>query len=429
MRLMLLVTAVLLNQITMASENYMYFLVSSMNMTKENSESPLLGSAIANHIYVNMQGNEFEIQTQNDDYFTAHAILEPDRFTFIKEGMKFSTELEDTNPLYSIDMLKAENAEIELSSSVIDIKGDEFNVYLGPVDFAVNNINMKCQVEKFTTSIDEACIKDTLIKPFNDEEIGSITLSDLSKAKEYKLDIQTNLLSIKDDELFIEVNTINGEYLKNFFGISRGQLSCYKDPNLNSIDVENLVYGCLKRSKIIGEKLKYKIPSLNAHINTASLSFDDNSMKLNADYASFKTGELVTYVSGMALTCDKDPVVSDINNPNAILNGCMRNTSFRLDKMDNGSQLDKKMSDIKDFKLKVTNGNFKLTGKVKLLMHISLDIKGRVTHDKKSKRIIIDVDKAKVGKISARKFALSIVKKFINVDNVKVVENSIIIQL
>jgi hypothetical protein len=413
----------------MAAQDYMYFLVDSMNMTKENIKSPLEGEVLAKHIYVNMSGNEFEIQTGDDEFFTADAILESNRFTFIKDGMKFSTPLEDNNPLYSIDRLNAQKAEIEMSHMVIDVKGDDLGVHLGPIDFQVNNINMQCKVNEFTTAIDEACIQNTLIKPFDPSKISSIKVSDLSEEQAYKLDIETNLLSIIEDNLFIEVKNIKGNYLDNNFGISRGELNCFKDPELRVIDVENIVYGCLKKSKIIGERLKYKIPSFNIHVNKASLSFDKNNMKLFADYASFKTGSAVTYAAGMTLECDKDPIVVDINNPNAILTGCMRSTVFKLEKMDNGTNKKSQMKDIKNFKLSITNGNFRLTGKVKLLFYLSLDIKGKVRHVPAKKQIIIDVNKAKVGKISAKNFTLNIVRKFINGDNVKVVDNSIIIQL
>lgn len=63
------------------SNDYMYFLVDSLNMTKNELKTPLSGEILAKHIYVNMMGNEFEIQTQNDELFVADAILESDRFT------------------------------------------------------------------------------------------------------------------------------------------------------------------------------------------------------------------------------------------------------------------------------------------------------------------------------------------------------------
>jgi len=428
MKTIVLLTAVLLQGSLVWANDYMYFLVDSLNMTKDDQKSPLSGEVLANHIYVNMKGNEFEIQTQYNDLFTADAILEPNRFTFIKDGMKFSTPLEDSNPLYSIDMLNAQKAEIEMSHKVIDVKGDDLGVHLGPINFEVNNINMQCKVDRFTTSVDEACIQNTVIKPFNEDKTSNIRISDISEKQSYSLDIETSLLSILEDDLYIEVNNIKGNYLKNDFGISRGELNCFKDPELKVIDVENLVYGCLKRSKIIGEKLKYKIPSLNAHINKASLVFDDSNMKLHSDYASFKNGADVTYAAGMSLECDKDPIVVDIKNPNAILNGCMRSMTFKLERMDNGTQKGK-AKDIKNFKLAINSGNFKLTGKVKFLFYVSVDVTGTVRHESQRKQIVIDVNKAKVGKISARSFALSIVKKFINVDSVKVVDNSIIIQL
>ncbi|EQC52016.1 hypothetical protein [Bacteriovorax sp. DB6_IX] len=342
--------------------------------------------------------------------------------------MKFSTPLEDNNPLYGIDKLNASKAEVEMSHEVIDVKGDDLAVHLGPINFEVNNINMQCRVSEFTTAIDEACIQNTTIKPYDESKISKIRLSDLSEKKLYNLDIQTNELSIEEDDLFIEVKNIKGNYLNNHFGISRGELNCYKDPELKIIDVENLVYGCLKRSKIIGEKLSYQIPSLNMHINKASVIFDEDKMKLHSDYASFKNKGSVTYVAAMSLECDKDPIVVDINNPNAILNGCMRSMTFKLDRMDNGTQKGQ-VKDIKNFKLAVNTGNFKITGKVKFVFYVSLDVTGKVKHDPKKKQIVIDVNKAKVGKFSARSFALKIVKKFINVDNVKVVDNSIIIQL
>lgn len=429
MKTLILLTAVLLNQNLLAAQDYMYFLVDTMNMTKEDLKSPLKGEVLAKHIYVNMAGNEFEIQTDDDEFFTADAILESNRFTFLKDGMKFSTPLEDNNPLYSIDRLNAQKAEIEMSHMVIDVKGDDLGVHLGPIDFHVNNVNMQCKVNEFTTAIDEACIQNTLIKPFDSSKISSINVKDLSDEQLYKLDIETNLLSIIEDNLFIEVKNIKGNYLDNNFGISRGELNCFKDPDLRVIDVENLVYGCLKKSKIIGERLKYKIPSFNVHVNKASLSFDNNNMRLNADYASFKTGGAVTYAAGMSLECDKDPIVVDINNPNAILTGCMRSMLFKLEKLDNGSKDKAQLKDIKNFRLGISNGNFRLTGKVKLLFYLSLDIKGKIKHEPKKKQIIIDVNKAKVGKISARNFTLNIVRKFINGDNVKVVDNSIIIQL
>lgn len=428
MKKLILVTAVLLYQTMAKSNDYMYFLVDSLNMTKNELKTPLSGEILAKHIYVNMMGNEFEIQTQNDELFVVDAILESDRFTFIKDGMKFSTPLEDNNPLYGIDKLNASKAEVEMSHEVIDVKGDDLAVHLGPINFEVNNINMQCRVSEFTTAIDEACIQNTTIKPYDESKISKIRLSDLSEKKLYNLDIQTNELSIEEDDLFIEVKNIKGNYLNNHFGISRGELNCYKDPELKIIDVENLVYGCLKRSKIIGEKLSYQIPSLNMHINKASVIFDEDKMKLHSDYASFKNKGSVTYVAAMSLECDKDPIVVDINNPNAILNGCMRSMTFKLDRMDNGTQKGQ-VKDIKNFKLAVNTGNFKITGKVKFVFYVSLDVTGKVKHDPKKKQIVIDVNKAKVGKFSARSFALKIVKKFINVDNVKVVDNSIIIQL
>ncbi|EQC43520.1 hypothetical protein [Bacteriovorax sp. Seq25_V] len=437
-KFILLISIVFSTQV-FAADDYMYFLVDSMKLTKAQTDSRLEGLTVAKKILVLMDDNEVEIDVGPDRVFEAKTFLENDKFTFYKDGIKFATPLGSSNPVLQITHLDIEQAEVELATSGISIKGDHLNTNFGDLNFYVDNLDMYCDTKgKFTTDIDVACIANTKIVPFNTNKNSTILAKDVSDKNEFEIKIESREVSINEDRLFIESENIAGFYKKSHFGLGKGTLDCFKDINMTDIDVDKIVLGCLQESNITGKKLKFKESGINLHINTAEVVFARDHFTMKADYASFKTDSSPTYVAGMKFECDKDELGMGERMPfsqSSFLNGCMRHSLFKIERLDNDlSDINYReaivdATDIKDLKLEIKNGRFNLVGKPKVVFRVPIRVSGQITHNALIDEVEIKVNKATVAGITAKAYTLKLIRKFIDSDRVKIKGDSIIIQL
>lgn len=407
---------------TLAADNYMYFLVDSLKMNWSSENSRLEGIASAQKLYVMMADNEFEIQTQDNELFQATTYLARNRFTFVKDGMKFSTSIGDTNPILSLKKLDASKAEVELASTGIKVVGDWLDASLRGIGFSVTDFNMVCPTDSFTTDVDTACVKQTLIQTENPEGYSDLRLYDDSGKKEFDIGIKAKEVSIADERLNIESDNIEGFFKGANFGLKNAKVDCFKNPNLIDLDVEGFLLGCLAESDIRGSGLRFVSSGLNAYINNASLEFKDNFFRVISDDAQFHSGKEKTIVAGMILECDKDPIDQKSFSNNPVINGCMRKMRLSFERIEGHKEVSRAMFDI-------NNSEFRLTGKLKFLLRLRILATGSIKHNSLTNQLTVTINKARVSGISARKLAISLIKKFIDSDRIQIRGSSIVIQL
>ena len=423
----------------LCADDYMYFLVESMKLTKTASDSRLEGLTLAKKILVLMDDNEVEIDVGPGNIFEAKTFLENDKFTFFKDGIKFATPLGSSNPVLQITHLDIANAEVELATRGISIKGEYLNTNFGDLNFYVDNLDMYCNTfGKFTTDIDIACITNTKILPFDTSRNSTIIVKDVSENVDFEIKIESREVSINEEKLFIESENIEGFYKRAHFGLGKGTLDCLKDSTMTDIDVDKIVLGCLQETNITGKKLKFSESGINLHINTAEVEFAKDHFTMKADYASFKTDSTPTYVAGMKFECDKDDLGLGESFPfsqSSFLNGCMRHSLFKIERLDNDTsdinyqEAIVDATDIKDLRLEIKNGRFNLVGKPKVIFRVPIKVSGVIKHNALIDELEIRVDKATVAGITAKAYTLKLIRKFIDSDRVKIKGDSIIIQL
>ncbi len=425
---------------TSGHDDYMYFLVDkiSLNRGGDGDYQILNGETVAKRIYVLMDNNEFEIDAGLGRTVAAATYLTDKRLYFVKDEIKFSTPLDTTNILYSIEQLSATNAEIELSKKGVSVKGEYLEAQLNKNLFLIKNIDMYCLTDEFTTDVDIACLSETHISPL-DGENGYVKVEDLSDANEYRIEINTSELEIRDSRLLIDANRMSGFYKSSEFYFSEGSLKCLKDPTLVTMDVERFVNGCLEETNFRSSVLSLKQPALDVLIEGMKLDIDSGSFKVNADLMKFKTSEGHTDVDNFNYICDKLDI--DINNSNTyvLVNGCLKGSHLTVYRFNShhksGTRIiktDKGLIDINDLKnieLTLRERSFELTAKVKIIARLLVRIKGYIELDEQNDEMIIDITKARIAGVPARSFAMFIIKNFIKGDMISVRGNKIIISL
>lgn len=416
-----------------ASSNEMYFSIHSLHMTNNDITKRLEGIAQAKKVFVIMDDNEFDIQLENNQIFTAKTYLEKDRFTFFKDGIKFSTPLSSSNPVLRINHLEVEQADAHLSEKGIFINGERLRTNIYDLKFYVDNLDMSCLHDGFTTDFERACISNVIISPSNNDRLSLLTVTDLSEKKKFDVQIQSREVKIEDDKLTIDSEEIKGHLIDTNFELGRGILKCYKDPILEEIDVERLIAGCFYESSINVDNFKYKQSGINLKVSKAAINFRKEDFKLKADYASFRQNNEATYVSGMDLFCTKEIVTTkSIKTQNSMINGCIKESTFKVSNITNNESQDlfgEEKTDLKNLDVKINKGKFKISIKPKFIFRVPVLIEGDIKLNALVNKIEITVKDANVAGVPSKNYALKLIKKFIDSERVKIKDNIITIEI
>ncbi len=420
---------------SVADEDYMYFMVDSINLKTDLSEGKVLyGETVASKIYVMLDENEFEILGSPDSPITAETYLTPKRLYFVKDEIKFSTTLEPTNILYGIESLEADDAEIELSSREILIEGKMLEALMQDTSFLIQNISMKCLTSEFTTDVDIACLKNVSIKPF-ESEFGFLRISDFALGT-YEIEMKTDDLYIKDEELYIAAKELLGSVEGGQISFFDGYLKCYKDPTILDLDIQKIVNGCLELSHLSANRVSFKRSALDFTVSKGDVILNDSGLSIMAEKGVFNNGDGNTLVEKIEFNCGRLDI--DINNPNpfAIMNGCLKRSHLFIERFINESESYKNLeeglldiNDFKKFKLEVNDSNFKIKTKVKVVGRVSVKIEGNALLDQASKELKLTITRASIAGIPARPLALYIIESFLDNDMIIIDGNTITIKL
>lgn len=407
----------------------MYFDIDSMYLTKKDVDSILEGETKARQINVSMSGNDVDIETNDGEMFCAKTQLEKDRLVFIKDGIKFSTPLESGNPVLKIEHLDVKEATAELDDKGISVQGKSLETVLDNLSLYIDNVNMYCATEEFTTAIESACVKQVLIKPHLSEVPSKIHARDLTSENKFELNIESREVNISGNKMLIDSENIQGRLDDTKFKLGRGLLKCFKDPRLENIDIEALVNGCLKESNINVENFYYKRPAIDLKINNVLIEFFNSHLSIKSDYASFNTGGAPTFVSSMSLYCEKDIITPVFAmSQNNFVNGCLKKTKFKIGRIENNSFVEED-ANIRDLELEVNQGKFLLTARPKILFRVPVKIEGTINFNALTNEIEIRVKDADVAGIPSKNYLFKIMKNFIDGERIKQKGDLIIIQV
>ena len=432
---MKIVIALLLSISALSADNYMYFLIDSMNLSKESADSNLSGVAAAEKLYVMMDDNEFEINAQDDQLVHAKAYLTKNRLNFEKDGMRFSTPLEEKNILFALDYLEGNKAEIKLGTEGINILGSSLEAHTKGVSFRVENVDMHCDTGGiFTTDVDVACVKHTLIKPYQ-KDYGFISLVDLSDKKQFNLSLNTTNLSVNNDLLDVATVNVKGKINAGNFSMGRGSLSCYKDPKLDSLDMDRILTGCLFESKIEGLDFEFKKAGLDARIREIDFALLKSRLEIGASEVRFVTGKDTTIVNNFSLSCNKKVVDISTARDSVIMDGCLEKLRLNIDEMDSDRQKNNNpqefldVTNIRRLKFEVTDNEFKLSGKTRVLITLPFYADGFADYDAQKNVITLKVKKTTVMGLPAKKVVLFVLRKVLDSKTVSIKGDTIRIQL
>jgi len=417
-----------------SASDYMHFLVESMDL--KSIEGQLTGETLASKLYVSMDENEFHINSDIEELFSAQTQLKSGRLYFSKENLTFSTPLEEDNVLFELTKLKANSADIELGSELITIQGKSLEAETENVNFKVQDLDMSCETDgEFTSDVDIACIKNTTIKPFN-SDASFISFKDLSDKSEFDIQLYSKHFSIINDRLDIETKDISGRIDDGIFRMGVGKLYCFKDPELEEMDFDRLLSGCLLSSRIEGVDFRFKDASVNAHISNINFNINSSSLVLKTNYANFRADGEETRVRGLNLECGKANFDITSVTDHLLIKGCLKRMNLNVGEMDSDSKMLLKrnkdlidLSSIKSFKVTMNNGSFEIKGKTKLLFRIPFKLSGNVNYVEDGKVLNFNIRKAKVLGISAKSLTLYLFKKFISSRNIRVNGDHISIKL
>ena len=416
---------------------HLYILVDSMKLNKEQDQDRLSGFTLAKHIYVLVGGHEVEVNTEDGEIFKAMTLLEQNKLTFKKDNIRFSTPLETDNPVFSLEKVEVGKAEIELSKTDIQLKGESLNTFFNNTRFLVSNINLNCKTDgSLSTDVERICLKNITITPYDTSKKSRIELEDMSQEGRYGLKTDASSLEIVDDSLEIFADDITGNYGDAVWSLKNGSMNCYKNPDMVDINVEELIYGCLQSSKISGESINFNQSALDFRINRANVLFNDEALTIKADKAIFKlrSDEPPTHMRGLDSGCYKNMNTSDgVSRTNALI-GCLKKSYIKIDEIVSDSKKfaltkDQKGTNIKEFSTEVIDNKFNVFAKIKMLFHLRVRINGTVNYDTKPNQLRIDVKRATVSGLSARALMLYFLEKFVDARRIKVSGSIITVQL
>lgn len=419
-----------------AANNEMYFAVDSLHMTKKDGSSRLEGLVRAKKVFVVMDDNEFDIELENDEVFEAKTYLEKDKFTFFKDGIKFSTPLNSSNPVLRINHLEVDQADVHLNDKGICVKGEKLKTHIDRLDFYADNLDMTCNTDEFSTNIEKSCVKNVKIIPDNGYEFSFISATDINEPKKFGITIKSKNVEIKEDKLSIDSEDIKGFLDTTKFELGRGYLKCYKDPLLQEIDVEKIIMGCFYESKIDVDDFKYQQSGVNLKISKALIYFRNEDLKVKADYASFRQSNETTYVSGMELYCIKEVVTTKSKfTQNTFLNGCLKRSTFKIANIQSEGLTfeefvqENEKKDFKNLVVDIDKGKFKISIKPKFIFRVPVEIEGSISLKALTNSVEIVVKEANVAGVPSKNYALKLIKKFIDNDRVKIKDNVITIEI
>ena len=405
--------------------NSMFFEVDSISLNRELGSDFLGGVAHARDVYIKYDAVEFDL-TENGELFLVNTFLFNNRINFQKDNLNLTTHLPQFTEIDLLNMIYAKEAKIEFAETGFFANGPQLSIGAEQFLFDIKDVDIKCQSDEFTFNLDEICLKDMHIKPLEGKEFAIVEIKQ-SGASQSNVNIRGKEVAFKEDSIIIDAQSASGNLLNSSINFKNINIDCYKDPNLSAFNLDLIFAGCLEESRIAGKEIKLLREGMPFNVFDGQVYFEKQHLGLIANQleAQTKKGEF-TFTKIEARCVKIDPSDKEVDAV-SIYEGCLRRSDFSIQKISE----DKKESDknrIRDLKITVADGHFNMTAKLKSLFTFKFKAAGKLDVHPEQREVRIKVNRARVAGMTATKFVLKFVMKFINSDSVSLKGETIIIK-
>lgn len=431
------------------ADDFMFFSVESFSMDRTNPDYVLYGPIVGREMDLKLGTEYIQIKPPAGDLFEAESFIENDRIVFRQGPISFSTPLGDLSGLKDLSGFSLVDAEFEMSEKQILINALETGFTLQGFEFNIDSGEIWCDPQgQFNSDIEGVCMTRSTIRPTSRLESSSTTLKIKSQdVQELNIEMKLKELNLHKDKIQILGDLFQGTYKGNNFVMKRAKGYCAKNPDLTKLDPIKLIEGCLNEADVSISHASFVGDTMDGYFHKSIFNITKTSFKINADGAVFKADNNSTGLTNVGFDCFKENFDDIQIEANRILNGCLKRANFTIDRLKVTEKeirkllLDEAPELLKDFKglidvddlkkvsLAVKDGEFSLKGKMKIIFRIGLKISGRADYNEKKKLLNVQVKKASIMGITAKKLALMFIKKFISSENIKIEGDNIIVKL
>ncbi len=405
--------------------NLMHFEVDSIDLNRKPEANHLNGDIYARDILIKYDNVEFDL-TQNGELFLVDASLYNNKIAVRKDNLNFATNIPTFPEIDLLNFINAKEAIIEFSDKGFYANGPELSIGADKFLFAIQDVDINCVGSEFTFNLDEVCLKNMLIKPRESSEFAKVEIKQ-NGDKPANVNILGKEVNFSENRILIDAQSVHGYVLDSSIEFNSIKVDCFKDPTVDSFNIDLIFSGCLQESRIAGDEIKLLREGMPFNVFYGEVYFEDNHLGLEAKELEAKTKKGHFIFSDIKARCLKTlPSDKDIS-ADAIYVGCLRHSEFSIERVSE-SKVESPKNRIRDLKINVTNHRFNMTAKLKALIGFKFRASGKVEINEELREVTIKVDRAKVAGLRATKLVLKFVMKFITSDSVSLDGDTITIK-
>jgi len=332
----------------------------------------------------------------------------------------------------------------------IDLRDNDIKIIASEFDFTYNDLKISVSLKKLIAN----CPKIPKMANFSFDKIVNYCLSNAQlnlkslalTGEDYNIDIETDRIGLHSEQFYIIGKKLVFTSPKTKITVNGFDINCLREINpKNLLDFTKVPQNCFESSVIKIESILFEDILFKMHINFKEIEFNRDKISLNIPKATYGlNGEDIEF-EGLNFTCFLDRKIKKFENITLdnLLEICLANSIINIKKLKNSASSGirlatlARMEAIKFNSRDREGGNFRvrLNPIIKYLGFLKPKLlkgtlKGNITYQKESKKIIIRMDSFKIWKtIPAKKVLKWVIDSFIDHKLVTLKKDSISISL
>lgn len=311
-------------------------IVDDLQFQKPDQGVGQAGTLVFKSAKVNSNGMVLNLTNVNK-IFDSQIFLRPTFLGFTTPVGDFGLPLEENSIFTSIQSMQLHNSNLILDDNQLNLSGERFNFVNTDTDVLLKNFRLYCQ-NTTLEALDEGTVSPSMINNclnyltlngtstpenvFADLEYKGVDLKTGDKtsvqAKVKSFDIRKNSLamnltapkSVSNDSYTINADTLN--------------VSCAKDPELTSFDINKMAKDCSNQLKVSPVKVSIvdKKAKTNFNLDIKDITVKDKNAFFTLNNGTLSDPASTTYITNMILNCRKE-LDTNMLELNQVIKDCL----------------------------------------------------------------------------------------------------------
>lgn len=446
MKKLFLVLSLVVSSNVMAKNNLSAdVVIDDLQFQKPDQGIGSAGSLIFKSAKVNSNGMTVNLSNVNK-IFDSQIFVRPTFLGFTTQFGEFGLTLEENNALNSVQSMQLHNSNLLLDDNQMNLSGELFKFVNTDADVQLKNFRLYCQNSVLEALEDGSmppsdiitnCLNyltlngaSTPTNVYSDLEYKGVDLKTGDKisvqSKVKSFDVRTNSLAMS---LLSPKSVSNDSYTINADNLV---MSCVKDPELTTFDLNKLARDCSNQLKISPLKASIvdKTAKSNFNLDIKDVNVKDKIANFILNSGTLSDSTSTTFLTNMILSCRKE-LDTNVLELNQVIRDCLSYSRISLAEVKSTKPNGGQASSVKKIVMSSNANKMVIQADVNILGFMNrVSVTANASFNEAKKQLVLTVTETKLplGMTSVKMLMYflkqNIISKGVNYEN-----NNIIISL